>query len=252
MPRILEALTVRPMEVKQPKPAVPPPKPPGKLIEWLDADDQKAFASGILNALGQQAFGTMQKRELDLLIFHLLSKTKQLQTFTNYKWANLLRISESRVRALRADAALRFEQADSQAALTRIAKTFCAPQETCLDYDEQRGRIRLLLDDPTLQREFEYAVRNLGRVPDYSFNRNILDIPATTFVAVFRKNFPAYEEQFSSAFKKITDKDKTYQDLIEGTKGWYEQFNAICEKHKAKLELLAALIHVVIAAAGSK
>ena len=125
MPKILEAL-VKPVEVKQPKPAAPPP--PEKLVEWLGADDQRAFATGILTALGQQAFGTMQKRELDLLIFHLLSKTKQLQRFTNYKWANLLHISETRVRALRADAALRFERADHQAALTRIAKEFCTPE----------------------------------------------------------------------------------------------------------------------------
>src|SRR5262245_61386122 len=92
----------------------------------LSKDEREQFAHKLLTKLSEQAFGAMPKRELELLLFHLLSQTEKLRAMNTYDWANLLRISESRVRALRADAALRFMAVDNQAALTEIARQFCA------------------------------------------------------------------------------------------------------------------------------
>ena len=214
----------------------------------LTADERDQFARSFLAKLGEQSFGAMSKRELELFVFHLLSQTTQLRGLSTYYWANLLRVSETRVRSLRAEAALRYTAVDNQSALTEIARQFCAPGRTCMEYVETASRIRLLLDDPSLQREFEYAVRKLGRVPDYRFNRNILDVPATTFVAVFVENFPAHKDKFKTAFKNVVQADDDYQKLVEGTKGWGEQFELLCEKHKAKIELLTKLVEVVLPA----
>ena len=207
------------------------------------------FARTLLIRLSEQAFGAMPKRELELFIFHQLSKTEKLRGMSTYEWANALRISESRIRSLRADAALRFTPIDNQAALTEIARQFCAKGKTCMEYDEKESRIKLLLDDPSLQREFEYSVRALGRIPDYRFNRNILDVPATTFVAVFVENFPKHKKKFEEAFKALVKADAEYQKVIDAAKSWSEQFEAICEKHKAKIEMLKKLVEVVLPAA---
>jgi hypothetical protein len=213
----------------------------------LSKDEREEFARKLLARLSEQAFGAMSKRELELFIFHLLSNAEKLRSLSTYEWANLLHISESRIRSLRADSALRFVPSDNQAALTEIAMQFCAKgKETCMEYDEKESRIKLLLDDPRLQREFEYSVRALGRIPDYRFNRNILDVPATTFVAVFVENFPKQKKKFEEAFKALVKADEEYQKVIDGAKSWSEQFEAICEKHKAKIEMLTKLIGVVL------
>ncbi len=212
----------------------------------LSNEEREEFARKLLTKLSDQAFGAMSKRELELFIFHLLCNTEKLQSLSTYEWANLLHISESRIRSLRADSALRFMPSDNQAALTEIAMQFCAKGKTCMEYDEKESRIKLLLDDPRLQREFEYSVRALGRIPDYRFNRNILDVPATTFVAVFVENFPKHKKKFEEAFKALVKADEEYQKVIDGAKSWSEQFEAICEKHKAKIEMLTKLIGVVL------
>jgi len=120
-----------------------------------------------------------------------------------------------------------------------------------MEYDEKETRIRLLLDNPVLQREFEHAVRKLGRVPDYRFNRNILDVPATTFVAVFVVNFPDYQKKFAAAFKTLVKADEQYQKVIDGSKSWEQQFESICEKHKAKIDLLRDLVSIVASSAAA-
>ena len=117
------------------------------------------FARALLAKLDEQAFGAMPKRELELFIFHLLSRAEKLRSLNTYEWANLLHISESRIRSLRADAALRFVVMDNQSALTEIARQFCSAGKTCMEYDENESRIKLLLDDPSLQRVFECANR---------------------------------------------------------------------------------------------
>jgi hypothetical protein len=219
------------------------------LARKLSKEEREEFARKLLDRLSEQAFGAIPKRELELFIFHLLSDTENLRSLSTYEWANLLHISESRIRSLRADSALRFIPSDNQAALIEIAMQFCAKGKTCVEYDEKESRIKLLLDDPRLQREFEYSVRASGRIPDYRFNRNILDVPATTFLAVFVENFPKHKKKFEKAFEALVKADDEYQKIIDGAKSWSEQFEAICEKHKAKIEMLTKLIGVFLPAA---
>jgi len=216
----------------------------------LSPAELEKFARALLAKLSEQAFGTLPKRELDLFLFHQFSRFETLKGLTTYEWANLLRISESRVRSLQADAALRFETIENQWALTEIARQFCAKGKTCMEFDDVENRIKLLLDNPVLQREFEYAVRALGRVPDYRFNRNILDVPATTFVGVFVENFPDHKKKFEAAFKALVKADDDYQKIVDGSKSWGEQFEIICEKHKAKIDLLTKLVEVVLPTPG--
>lgn len=212
----------------------------------LEEDDIGAFAQDYLAAISSQAFGTLAKREQDVLVFHLLSRTKKLASLTNYEWANLLKISEGRVRALRADAALRFPTRTHEEALIQIAVEFQKAGKSCLEYVKEHGRVRMLLDDPALHRELEFAIRNLGGIPDSSFNRNVLVVPATTFVAVFLKSFPRHEKQFEAAFKKMAEKDSEFEVFIDKTKSLGERFEAAWEQHAGKREALTGVASVII------
>ena len=213
----------------------------------LGEDDIVAFARDFLGALSSQAFGTLAKREQDVLTFHLLSRTKKLAALTNYEWANLLKISEARVRALRADAALRFPTRSHDEALLQIAVEFQKAGKSCLEYVKAHGRVRMLLDDPALHRELEFAIRKMGGIPDSSFNRNILEVPATTFVAVFLKTFPKHEKQFEAAFKKLADKDDEFAGFLDKTKSLGERFEAAWETHTGKREALTGVASTIIA-----
>lgn len=218
-----------------------------ELPDWLTPEEQKEFAIDLSRQIGRYAFGTLPKREVDLLIFHRLSKAQALSAFTTYQWANLLRISETRVRSLRADAALRFTLPDTRSALTQIARQFNQAEKTCLEYAKEHGRVKMLLDDPALQREFEFSVRSLGHIPDYSFNRSVLDVPVTTFVTVFLVNFPEHKLKFEAAFRKLAGKDDHLVAFVDQTKSLGERFEAAWEAHSGKREALSGLIGAITA-----
>jgi hypothetical protein len=211
----------------------------------LEEKDFGPFAKEFLEILSRQAFGTLAKREQDILIFHLLSQAPTLAGLNTYQWANLLRISESRVRSLRADAALRFVTRSNRDALILIAQKFLETTETAVEYIKQHGRVKLLLDDPSLQREFAAAVRALGSVPDSSFNREVIEIPATTFVRVFLANFPDQKGGFEAAFKKAVGRDKDGAEFLDEQKSLSERFEAFWAKNKGKSDLFFGLIKVV-------
>lgn len=211
----------------------------------LEEKDFEPFAKGFLGILSRQAFGTLAKREQDILIFHLLAQTPSLAQLNTYEWANLLRISESRVRSLRADAALRFVTRSNQDALILIALRFLETTDTAIEYIKQHGRVKLLLDDPSLQREFAAAVRAIGGVPDSSFNREIIEVPATTFVRVFLTKFPDQKDKFEEAFEKAVGRDKDSTEFFEHRKSLSERFEAFWAKHKGKSDLIFGLIKVV-------
>lgn len=221
------------------QPAKPAP------IYGLEDEDLVTFAKGFLGALSGQAFGTLAKREQDILIFHLLSQAPSLGRLNTYQWANLLRISESRVRSLRADAALRFVTRTNRDALILIAQQFLESTETAVEYIKQHGRVKLLLDDPSLQREFAFAVRELGGVPDSSFNREVIEIPATTFVRVFLTNFPDQKSGFETAFKKAVGRDKDGAEFLDEQKSLSARFEGFWAKNKGKSDLCFGLIKVV-------
>ncbi len=212
----------------------------------LSESDLALFAREFLRALNRQAFGTMAKREQDVLIFHLLARNTQLAGLKNYEWANLLKISESRVRALRADAAMRFPTRTHKEALLQIATEFQNAGKSCLDFVKVHGRVRMLLDDPALHRELEFAIREMGGIPDSSFNRNILEVPATTFIAVFIRAFPEHGKQFETAFKKMADKDKEFVELVDKTKSFGERFEAAWLAHKGKREALIEVTKAIV------
>jgi len=212
------------------------------LLAKFNEADLMAFARGVLSAVGKQAFGTLGKRELDLLVFHQLSKSSQLKDLTTYEWANLLRISEGRVRSLRSDSAMRFEVVDHKEALKTIARRFHNPNQTAVEYSKGHDRVRLLLDEPILQREFEYAVRRLGRIPDYSFNRNVLDVPVTTFIAVFLRNFQEEERRFKTVFNGVMNRDKDLKPFLDGDRPLSERFEVAWSKHSGKRVALTEIV----------
>ena len=206
----------------------------------LTPAEAKAFAEEFLRAYLAGGFGSMPKRELDVLAFHLITRLKQYRGLSTYDLANALRVSERRVKGLRLESALRYAQADHQEALRALASRF-------FEYCKTRpvaegGYIQFALDDPVVQREFEQAARALGFFTDTSFNREIIKVPHHVFVAVFASVFPDVEKQFTEVVRKTVRKETEVEALLDAAQPFNKRVERFLGEHTNKIDLLSKLL----------
>lgn len=122
--------------------------------------DPAAFVKAFLERYLGNGFGTMQKREIDVLVFHLISDISQIKGQSNYEIANFLKVSESRVKSLRLDAGLRYRPASHKAVLGKVVMNIV---DRMKKPDFEGGYLSMTLEDPVEKRELEHAVKQSGQ-----------------------------------------------------------------------------------------
>ena len=137
------------------------------VLSKLSDAEKINFSEEFLTRFLSPGFGTMPKREIEILIFHLLlHKTDAFTGLSNYDVSNELKISESKVKSFKIEASLKYQQKVHQDALMEIARLFFEYNKTkpALEGDN----VVFALEDPVLKREFEHAVKGLGYYLDHS------------------------------------------------------------------------------------
>lgn len=175
------------------------------------SDSQKLyFGEKFIERYLANGFGSMTKSEIDILVFHLLSESDQIKDTSNYDVANTLRITESKVKSLRLNAALKYQQANPKAVLSKIVKRIT---DEMSKPEFQGGSVTITIENPVEKRELEHAIKESGRNIEYGFNRELLKIsPISLFELVL-----THLENPEDEFKKIIQthvQDKSKQNAI--------------------------------------
>jgi len=211
----------------------------------LTDSEKITFTEEFLSRFLAYGFGTLPKREIEILIFHILyHKTELFKGQSNYEIANVLKISESKIKSFKAESSLKYEQMSHQEALREIAKLFFESEKSKTDLDGDM--IQFALEDPVLKREFEHAVKELGYFMDYSFNREIVKVKARVFLEIFIKNFDQKEEKLREVIKSQCKDDKKYQKLISQQYSLNERIESFLSDHKNKIDIAANIISKII------
>ena len=72
----------------------------------LSTKQYERFGRVFLENYLSHGYATLPKREIDILVFHLISESKDIKNKDNYTIANKLRLTETRVKSLRLAAPL--------------------------------------------------------------------------------------------------------------------------------------------------
>ncbi|MFB6307164.1 MAG: hypothetical protein ABEH43_09305, partial [Flavobacteriales bacterium] len=187
---------------------------PKFLKETDEMDEPKWFAECLLGHYLDRGFGTMPKRELEILIFHLLTKTVYFRDMNTYELANELKISENRVRKYREDAALRYGEKDADEAMRELAQLFFENQED-VSHTFDGDKIKFEVDDPVLKREFEYAARSANYLTETSFRNRIISIKPHAFVSVFAEVYDDIQDEFNELVKEELEKENDIRQKID-------------------------------------
>lgn len=212
-------------------------------ITQLTDAEKTAFTEEFLEKFLTYGFGTLPKREIEILIFHLLyHKSTLFKGQSNYDIANQLKITESRVKALKSEAGLKYEQIEHHEALEAIARLFFEYQTTRPVLEGEM--IQFAMEDPVLRREFEHAVKKLGYFIDYSFNREIVRVKAAVFLEIFITNFSDIEGKFGEAVKASLKNEKEYQKIISKAVPLSQRIEMFLAKHPNKIALVTSILSI--------
>lgn len=179
------------------------------------------FGKEFLKNYLSHGYGTMPKREIDILVFHLISESKDIKGKPNYKIANKLRLTESRVKSLRLESSLKHKPANHKAVLGDIVYQLI---EEMKKPEFDGTHISIGLEDPVYKREFEYAVKHSGNHVEYGINREILKVNPLHLLEIILDNVEDGEQEFIKLVKahikgkekqnKIIDKSLTLRQKI--------------------------------------
>lgn len=221
----------------------------GKILKLKEADvaitgkAAEAFVATFLERYLAHGFGAMQKREIDVLLFHLLSDADQIKDKTNYEVANFLRITEARVKTLRLESTLKYRPANHKEVLGKIVKELIDEMRKP-DFDGEY--ISMALEDPVHKREFEYAAKKSGYQVEYGINRELLKIKPLSLLTIILENIEDGEKEFVKIIKThITDKEKQ-ATVLDKALSFPQKINKIREVFADN----SGLVSLLTAAAG--
>ncbi len=192
-----------------------------ELIE-LDDAQYKTFSKEFLKHYLYDGYGTMPKKEIDILVFHLISESGDIKGKTNYEVANKLSLTESKVKGLILESSLKYNPADHEAVVGKIINRLLEKDN---NINFNNNSISVSLENPVDKREFEFAIKSLGTnsYVEYSFNKEILKVNVELMFNIMLKHAESKNIKLIKAMqaieewkniKNIDDFKGKFQDLM--------------------------------------
>lgn len=204
----------------------------------LTEEQYKEFGEKFVDRFLAHGFGAMTKSEIDILVYHLLSESSEIKDKSNYYVANRLQITESKVKSMKLNAALKYKQANHKAVLanivSRVTKEMAKPEF-------ESGKVTITLENPVEQRELEHAIKSVGRNIEYGLNKELLKISPIALFELIVSNLEHPEQEFKSIIQtKIADQT-TQNKIIDKALTFRQKLNKVGEEVSEKASLMSLL-----------
>jgi len=204
----------------------------------LNENQKKTFGKIFVEKYLSNGFGAMTKSEMDILVFHLISESEDLKNKTNYHVANKLKVTESKVKSLRLNAALKYNQANHKAVLANIVSRITEEMEKP---DFEGGLVSITVENPVEQRELEHAVKSVGRNIEYGLNKELLKISPIALFELVVSNLENPEQEFTAIIQAQIEDQEKQASIINDTLTFRQKLNKLGEEVSDKASLMSLL-----------
>lgn len=160
----------------------------------IELKDPTAFGNEFLRLTLLQGFQSLTKRDLELLIFVLLERDGAIERReSNFTVAGKLRVTPAKVKALRRDGYARWRALvpeDRNDALQRIVATVLAEANLragakhVSERSRKEGFLAVRIEHPDDAQQFEQAILDVGALPVYERNREVVAVRFDTLLAI--------------------------------------------------------------------
>jgi hypothetical protein len=163
-------------------------------MQPIELKDPAGFAEQFLRLSLMQGFGSLNKRDLELLTFVLLERDGAISRSSSNAVAALqLRITPTRVKSLRRDGYARWRALvpeESDAALQRIVATVLTEDNLrsgakhVSERAKKDGFLAIRVEHPDDAQQFEQAILEVGALPVYERNREVVAVRFDTLLKI--------------------------------------------------------------------
>lgn len=160
----------------------------------IELKDPAGFAEQFLRLSLMQGFGSLNKRDMELLTFVLLERDGAISRSSSNAVAALqLRITPARVKSLRRDGYARWRALvpeESDAALQRIVATVLTEDNLrsgakhVSERAKKDGFLAIRVEHPDDAQQFEQAILEVGALPVYERNREVVAVRFDTLLKI--------------------------------------------------------------------
>ena len=179
-----------------------------------------------------RGFGSMTKNDFEVYIFNwLITIDKDYKDLSDYDLSVKLRIPISKVKRLRYEASLKYQQNDKDSRKQQIVKEITDLLKVCKYRETEKGGISFVVNNKFLREYLQNFLNQDGRFFDSSFNSNIVSIATTDFIFLLDNLLLSHEDQekiMKSAKDSIGEKKdfpKTFSELLKDAgKGFCKHF----------------------------
>jgi hypothetical protein len=160
------------------------------ITDRLTAAQKAAFFDTFWKAWSVNGFGTLGKKDTELLIFGCLKRAcTETGLLSNYDWAKLLRLTPNRIKTMRLEAHQRFGHLlaeTSQDTAEQFLKHFADLQSIDLQGFKSSGDIdevtvSFVVEDPVVQMQIEQDLKSVGSYLDFHRNREVIRLKLIDF-----------------------------------------------------------------------
>jgi|694.fasta_scaffold51285_3 hypothetical protein len=193
----------------------------GSIPENLNEKEKADFFNLFWGAWSANGFGTLTKKDTELLIFTCLRKVLgDRGKRSNYEWSTLLRLTPSKIKAMRLESHLRFGhivEESGQSDLVKFLNDFAKLQQVNLNglvssRDLNEVTVSFVVEDPVVQMEIEQMLKGIGSYLDFHRNREVVRISLVNFFKIIGKE--KNQEEAVDRWVKDLSKAKSKQDDI--------------------------------------
>jgi hypothetical protein len=204
----------------------------------LTEEQNKKFGEEFVTRYLSHGFATMTKTEIDTLVFHLISESEEIKGKTNYHIANKLQVTESKVKSLRLNSALKYKQANHKSVLANIVIRITDEMQKP---DFEKGVVTITIENPVEQRELEHAIKSVGRNIEYGLNKELLKISPIALFEIVVTNLENAENEFKNIIQANITDSETQNKIINDTLTLRQKFNKAGEEITDKASLISLL-----------
>ena len=188
--------------------------------------DQEAQKLGVAlsGLVEERGLGALSKKDYELLVFHHVSSAAALQSDGNYALANKLKVTETRVKALRLESSIRHAPANHKAVLGKIVQRII---DEMSKPDFSGDLVSITLENPVDRREFEHAVKSAKHTVEYGINREILKIGALAIFEVILANVDHADERFKEIVQTNIKAKKLQREVLDQSLTFRQKINKL-------------------------
>jgi len=142
----------------------------------IEVKDKTVFLNIFLQEYLSRGFGSLSKREIDILVMNLLVKYADLDNVNNFDLSLKLKLTESKIRNLKYEANLKYRENTEE----YIKKSFFILLKKARL--TKNKTINIAIEDNFLRNAIKAKVKESGSYTDSSFNSEIVKIEIDDFV----------------------------------------------------------------------